>query len=137
MRVRLRQARRAKHDVVVAGHAKLALHAGADGVAHAAPAAVATGQKLRFDLLVFPGFQIAQGRHHRILALLKPEQFGVQAHLHTREGIEVAAHHLLQRVLRDPLGVFGIQRVAAGRAIQGVLETRQRVACEPRGEHHR
>ena len=133
--MRLCQSGRPKHDVVVAGHAKSALHARANRFAHAAAATITTGQKLGLDFLFLAGFQIAHAGHHRGIALFQFQQFGIEANLHTRQAVQVFAHHLLQGVLRDPLGVLRVKRVAARRAVQGVVKTRQLGPVQARGEN--
>lgn len=134
--MRLGQPRRTEHDVVVPRHAEGPLHAGANRIAHQAAATVATSKKVCFDLVFHAGFKIADDRQHGRLVLFEPDQFAVQPHFDAGQRVKVLAHDFFDGVLRNPLRMLGIQRIAARRAIQGIVETRQQVAGHARRENN-
>ena len=101
--VRRHHARCFEHDVVVAGQAKVALHLGANGFTHPAAAAVAAHQVIGLHGVFLAGFKVAHGSRYAAGGLGVAHQFVVQVHLYTGQGVQVFAHHLLHRVLRNPL----------------------------------
>ena len=130
------QARRAEHDIAVARQAVLTQHAGADQVTHPAARAVGANQVVGTDRRFRAARQIAQPGPHAVRVLAQVQQFAAVADLDARQRLRVIAQHALDRVLRNPLRMLRIQRIASGRAVHGVLVPGQLDAGQARAEHH-
>ncbi len=133
--MRLRQAGRAEHDVVVAGEAVDPVQGGADRVAHGAAGAVGAHQIVALNRKRRAALEVAHLRADTARLLRERDQLGLEPQVDGRKLRHVGAEHLLERVLRHPLRVLGIERALGRRAVERVLEPRQRMTAQPRREH--
>ncbi len=133
--VRLVQPRRAEDDVVVAREAAHAFHLAADRVAHAAARTVGADEVAALDDAHLAGGEVAHRGAHALRVLLELQQLVLEPHLDAGQRDGVLAHHFLDDVLRNPLRVFGVERMLERPAAERVLELVERPTGQAGGEH--
>ena len=126
--VRLRESRRAEHDVVVARKTVRAVHPGTNGRSHGTSRAIRADQIVAIDAERAPAAHIANLCNDALVASLEREQLTAESQGYAGKRLGMRAQHLFHRVLRDPLRVLGIERILPRRAVHRILELRQQMA---------
>ena len=130
------QVGRAEDDAVIPEHgAVVARHVRTDGVPHRAAGAIRAHQVGAAHGGDRTRPQVLQLDVNAVRILLEARHPGFEADLHTGQRGRPGAQHLLKRVLRDPLGLLGIQLAADPPSIECVLEPCERRAAHPGGEY--
>ena len=124
------QAGRAKDDVVVARHAERPAHARSYKAAHRAAGAVGPDKIGTAQLGLFAVAGDTGPDGYTFIILTGVYELGAEPQLHRGEGFRMGAQYLFELVLRDPLAMLGIERVARGCAIRGVRDARQEMTAQ-------
>ena len=134
--MRLGQARSAKYKVVVARQAVGSVHAGADHRTYRASGPICADQIACLDANFCIGCGVAIDDSHPVRRLLRRQELAVEPNAHARNILGSVSQHLFQCVLRYPLRVFRVQRIAIRRTVKRVFESGQWVAAESCDEDH-
>ena len=126
----------AKDDAVILRKAAVADHGCADSVAHRAVRAIRADEGGGADLARRAGGKLGHRGDDAVRGGLERAKLGVEADRDTGERGGMRAEHLLQHVLRDPLGFLGIEVVPLAATVERVLEARQQRPVHARREHH-
>ena len=108
----------------------------ADRVADEAAGAISANEVAATHGLGVAGVEAADLRRDAAAILLEPGKLAAELDADAREGAGVAAENLLQRVLRDPLGFFGVELVLDAETVHDVFEPGELRAVHAGGKHH-